>query len=224
MKAEAPAGGATHATAAALLRERFDLSQGKAGLTATATLQIASFCGILLGGALSDFLSARDPRARMLVPAWGYLAAAPALLLLASSHVLLIALAGLVVYGVARGFFDANLMPMVRQSVDERYSATAYGFLNLIGCFTGGAMTYAGGSLRDAGLNLSIAFGICAGGILVTGLILHPPSSSGLSPRLRPVRPKNNPRTPTSWPSTRQLCFRCYHAIFRQREAKGSVR
>jgi len=154
------------------LRERFDLSPGKAGLTATATLQIASFCGILLGGALSDFLSKRAPRARMLVPAWGYVAAAPALLLLASSHVLLIALAGLVVYGVARGFFDANLMPMVRQSVDERYSATAYGFLNMIGCFTGGVMTYVGGSLRDAGLNLSIAFDVCAGGILVTGLIL----------------------------------------------------
>src|SRR5262249_30550326 len=101
------------------LRERFELSQGQAGLTATATLQIASFVGILGGGALSDFLSRRNPRARMLVPAWGYLAAAPALLFLASSQVLLMALAGLVVYGVARGFFDANLMPMARQSVNE---------------------------------------------------------------------------------------------------------
>lgn len=171
------------------LRERFDLSQGRAGLTATATLQIASFAGILLGGSWSDFLSKRNPGARLLVPGWGYLAAAPALLLLASSPVLGVALAGLVVYGVARGFFDANLMPIVRQTVDERYSATAYGFLNFIGCMTGGVMTYAGGRLRDAGLSLTIAFQVCAAGILLTGLLLVwlKPAVHAASPRAEAV-------------------------------------
>jgi MFS family permease len=154
------------------LRERFHLSAGSAGLTATATLQIASFAGILLGGRISDVLSRRHLRARMLVPAFGYVAAAPALVLMSLSDMLPLALGGLVVYGIARGFFDANLMPIVRQTVDERYSATAYGMLNMIGCFTGGIMTYVGGGLRDAGISLSIAFLICAAGIFLTALLL----------------------------------------------------
>ncbi len=104
----------------------------------------------------------------MLVPCSGYLVAAPGLLVLAWSGALIPSLVGLSLYGIARGFFDANRMPIVRQLVDERYSATAYGFLNLVGCITGGVMTYVGGSLRDAKLSLSIAFVICAVAILIT--------------------------------------------------------
>ena len=100
-----------------------------------------------------------------------WLAAAPGLLLLALSGALWPALCGLSLYGIARGFFDANRMPIVRQLVDERYSATAYGFLNFIGCLTGGVMTYAGGGLRDAGLSLSIAFLICAAAIGLTSAL-----------------------------------------------------
>ena len=99
------------------------------------------------------------------------LAATPGLLLLALSGALWPALCGLSLYGIARGFFDANRMPIVRQLVDERYSATAYGFLNFIGCLTGGVMTYAGGGLRDAGLSLSIAFLICAAAIGLTSAL-----------------------------------------------------
>jgi MFS family permease len=150
------------------LREHFQLSQGKAGLTATGVLQATSFAGILVGGLVSDAWSRRNPRARMLVPCGGYLVATPGLLLLALSGALFPALCGLSLYGIARGGFDANRMPIVRQLVDERYSATAYGFLNFIGCATGGIMTYVGGGLRDAHLSLSIAFLICAGAIGVT--------------------------------------------------------
>jgi hypothetical protein len=36
---------------------------------------------------------------------------------------------------------------------------------------TGGVMTYVGGGLRDARLNLSIAFLICAGAILIASFL-----------------------------------------------------
>jgi MFS transporter, Spinster family, sphingosine-1-phosphate transporter len=153
------------------LREHFQLSQGKAGLTATGVLQATSFVGIMVGGVLSDAWSRRNTRARMLVPSTAYLVATPGLLLLALSGALLPALCGLALYGIARGCFDANRMPIVRQLVDERYSATAYGCLNFIGCLTGGLMTYAGGGLRDAGLSLSIAFLVCAGAIGLTSAL-----------------------------------------------------
>jgi dipeptide/tripeptide permease len=85
----------------------------------------------LIGGFISDTWSRRNARARMLVPCSGYLVAAPGLLVLAWSGAIIPALVGLSLYGIARGFFDVNRMPIVRQLVDERYSATAYGFLNL---------------------------------------------------------------------------------------------
>lgn len=82
------------------------------------------------------------------------------------------AVAGLIVYGLGRGFYDANLMPIVRSIADERYSATGYGFLNFIGCIVGGAMVYVGGWLKDANIDLALIFQISAGGLLATGLIL----------------------------------------------------
>ncbi|MDX9973942.1 MAG: hypothetical protein RBU21_13240 [FCB group bacterium] len=50
-------------------------------------------------------------------PAAGYLAA--------STNVLLMAIAGLAVFGLASGFSDANMMPILCQVVNPRYRATA---------------------------------------------------------------------------------------------------
>ncbi|MDB6169283.1 MAG: major facilitator superfamily 1 [Verrucomicrobia bacterium] len=154
------------------LREHFKLGLGSAGLSATAYLQVASFGGILAGGALADQWSRRRPRGRMLVPAIGYLAAAPALFVLGWSDTLAVALGGLVLFGIGRGFYDANLMPILRTLVDERYSATGYGFLNMIGCLAGGGMTYVSGVLRDRQVSLAIVFQCAAAGLLVTSLLL----------------------------------------------------
>ncbi len=153
-------------------QEQFSLGQGESGFAATGTLQVTSFAGIMAGGLLADAWSRRTLRARILMPGIAYLAAAPGMFLLALSDSLGSALAGLTTYGIARGFYDANLMPIVRQIVDERFSATAFGFLNFISCMTGGIMTYVGGALRDAQLSLAIAFKICAAGILISGCLL----------------------------------------------------
>ncbi|MDB6092830.1 MAG: major facilitator superfamily 1 [Verrucomicrobia bacterium] len=154
------------------LREHFKLGLGTAGLSATAYLQVASLAGILVGGAWADRWARTRPRGRMLVPALGYLAAAPALFVLGWSETLAIALGGLVLFGIGRGFYDANLMPILRSLVDERYSATGYGFLNMIGCLAGGAMTYASGALRDSKVDLAIVFQCAAGGLLITAVLL----------------------------------------------------
>lgn len=164
------------------LHERFNLAPGQAGITATGILQATSFAGILVGGLWSDRWSMTNTRARMLVPAYGYIVAAPGLLLLAMQPSLRPALVGLTLYGLARGLFDANRMPIVRSLVNERYSATAYGVVNFVSCLTGGLMTYAGGYLRDSHLSLSIAFQICAGAVLTT---------AGLFCFLKPRRPKD---------------------------------
>jgi MFS transporter, Spinster family, sphingosine-1-phosphate transporter len=154
------------------LRDRFALGLGAAGLSATAYLQVASFFGGLAGGAWADAWSRTRPRARAIVPALGYLAAAPCLFLTASTGALPAAVAGLIAFGVGRGIYDANLMPMLRQVVPPRFSATGYGLLNLVGSVAGGLMIYAGGALRDAHFDLARIFQAAALGLAVAAVLL----------------------------------------------------
>jgi hypothetical protein len=97
---------------------------------------------------------------------------APCLFFGITVDLLSVAVAGLIVYGLGRGFYDANLMPIVRSIADERYSATGYGLLNFIGCMVGGAMVYVGGWMKDAQVDLALVFQLSAAGLFLTGLIL----------------------------------------------------
>ncbi|MBI5381904.1 MAG: MFS transporter [Opitutae bacterium] len=154
------------------LRDHYKLGLGAAGMTATGYIQIASFAGVLIGGIWADRWSRTQPRARALVPALGYCVVAPCLFLGINAELLPLAIAGLVVYGLGRGFFDANLMPMLRSVCDERYSATGYGLLNFVGVSMGGLLIYVGGWLKDAQVDLARVFQFSAGGLLLVGLLL----------------------------------------------------
>lgn len=154
------------------LKDHFRLGLGAAGMSATGYIQAASLVGALAGGAWADRWSRRNPRARALVPAIGYFAAGPCLFLAASTGWLPLAIVGLAVFGLGRGFFDANLMPILRDLVDGRYSATGYGLLNFISSGIGGLMVYAGGALKDRHVDLGYIFQGCGGGLLVVALLL----------------------------------------------------
>ena len=153
--------------------ERFHLSQGTAGFSATGYLAVATFPGLLIGGAVSDRWSRVNPRARMLVPVIGMAIAAPATLLIAYTHVLPFAILGVVLYGFARPFSDANLMPMLCLAADARYRATGYGILNSAACLVGGLGIYAGGALRDAKLDASHIFEFAAVGLVIGGMLFY---------------------------------------------------
>jgi MFS family permease len=154
------------------LKDQFHLGLGSAGLSATAYIQTASFLGVLIGGAWADQWARRNGRARMMVPGFAYLVAGPCLFLSAIAGTLAPALAGLVVFGLARGFFDANHMPILRQLTNEKYSATGYGVLNFVSCTAGGVMILAGGMIKDAHIPLSVVFQFSAAGLLVVGILL----------------------------------------------------
>jgi MFS family permease len=154
------------------LKEHFNLGLGEAGLSATAYIQIASFVGVLVGGAWADRWSRTNLRGRSLVPAIGYMVAGPCLLLSALTAEFPLAIAGLIFFGLGRGFFDANHMPILRQVVDERYSATGYGFMNFVSCAAGGIMVFVGGALKDERFDIARIFQASAFGLFVVGLIL----------------------------------------------------
>ncbi len=154
------------------LKDHFHLGLGAAGMSATGYAQAASFFGVLIGGAWADRWIRRNPNARALVPAIGFVFAAPFLFLSATTDALPFAIAGLIVYGLARGFFDSNHMPVLRSCTNEKYSATGYGILNLVSCAAGGGMIYAGGAMKDAGMSLGAVFQISSAAILIIGLLL----------------------------------------------------
>ena len=154
------------------LARTFFADPGAAGMSATVYIQAASLVGALAGGAWADRWSRRRRQGRVLVPAIGYFVAAPCLFLAATTHALPVAILGLAVFGLGRGFFDANLMPILREVVDQRHSATGYGVLNCIGSAVGGLMAYAGGVLRDRHVDLCYIFQGCAAALLVVAVML----------------------------------------------------
>lgn len=152
--------------------QQFKLGQGAAGMSATAYIQVASFAGVLVGGAWADRWCRSTLRGRVFVPLIGFCAAGPALFLSSSTPTLVIAVAGLLVFGLARGFGDANNMPILCQITPARYRATGYGVLNFVACVLGGVMTYGAGALKDANVGLEKVFQFCAAGLVVAGLLL----------------------------------------------------
>jgi len=154
------------------LNEQFHLTQGVAGLSATGYYQGASLIGVILGGVWADRWSRTKAHAPMLVPFIGLCVAAPAILLAANASVLVVALAGLMVFGLTKSFTDANMMPILTLVSDPRYRATGYGVLNLCACVVGGITIYAGGALRDAKINVSGIFMFGSAAVVACAILL----------------------------------------------------
>ncbi len=154
------------------LSERFGLSQGEAGLTSMGYIYSGSLIGMVVGGYWADRWSRTSPRARIWVGVIGVLLATPAILVAANAGVLALVLVALVIYGFARPFPDANMLPILCQIVDPRYLATGVGVLNMFAVFVGGATIYAGGALRDAKVDITTVFNCGAAGLVICAVLL----------------------------------------------------
>ncbi len=150
-----------------LVREHFHLDQGSAGFSTAGYLYAASLLGVLAGGAWADRWSRTRPAARIYVPVIGTCLAAPGVMLAVHAPVLSLALTGLVLYGFTRVFSDSNMMPILCLVSDSRYRATGYGVLNFLSCICGGLAIFAGGAIRDAGVDFSQVLAYSALGMLV---------------------------------------------------------
>lgn len=158
--------------------ERFNLTQTKAGLFATAYLYPLSFAGVIAGGFIADRWSRRHPRGRILLPVVGMLIGAPFIFLATFAPALPVAAVLFSVYAFTRAFCDANMMPILCMIVDDRYRATAYGIFNLTSTVIGGLAIYAGGMLRDADIDLTHIYQFAAATMLFCAWMLY---------RVRPV-------------------------------------
>jgi MFS transporter, Spinster family, sphingosine-1-phosphate transporter len=155
------------------LKDHFHLNLGEAGLSATGYIQISAFAGVLIGGILADRWSQKNNRARLYVIIIGFTIGSPFLFLIPSTQIFAFAILGMLVYGIAKGFNDSNLMPVLCQVIDNRYLATGYGFLNFLSTIVGGIMVYAVGALKDANISLAIAFQVMAVVMLLATWLLY---------------------------------------------------
>jgi MFS transporter, Spinster family, sphingosine-1-phosphate transporter len=153
------------------LYERFGLSLAGAGFAATFYIQMGSFGGILLGGAVADRWSPTNPSARLLTMAAGLLAAGPSLFLVGWTGSNAFVISGLVVFGLGRGCNDSNVMPAMCQIVPSNLRATAFGLYNFTACLVGGGMAVFAGALKDT-VGLGRALQLSAVMITLSGLIL----------------------------------------------------
>ncbi len=146
-----------------ILREKFNLGQGKAGVSAILYVQIASIIGVLIGGTLADRWMKRTSRGRIFTSAIGMVLFLPALFSVGNAGTLTVAIIGLIIFGLGWGFFDCNNMPILCQIVRPEWRATGYGVMNLVSISCGGFGDWAFGALRDQHVPLNLIFGAFAG-------------------------------------------------------------
>jgi MFS family permease len=156
----------------AILKERFEIAQGKAGVAASLFWQVAAIVGAIGGGWLADRWMQRHERGRILVSAIGMSLIVPAIFGMGNADSLVVAVAFLILFGLGWGFFDGNNMPILCQIVRPQLRATGYGIMNFVSISCGGLADWGFGTLRDRDVPLSRIFGIFASAAIVSVLLV----------------------------------------------------
>ena len=157
----------------AILKQQFDIGQGRAGVAATLYWQVAAIIGAVAGGWLADRWMRRNMRGRIFVSAVGMSLIVPAIFGVGNAGSLAAAVGFLALFGLGWGFFDCNNMPILCQIVGPELRATGYGVMNLVSISCGGLADWGFGTLRDRRVPLNVIFGAFAStAILSIALVL----------------------------------------------------
>jgi MFS family permease len=156
----------------AILKQKFDISQGVAGVSATTYSNIASLFGVAIGGWWADRWIRKTQRGRIYVSAIGTCLLIPGLFGVGNAQSLSIAILFLIIFGLGFGFFDSNNMPILSQIVRPELRATGYGVMNMLSISGGGFADWGFGRLNDLKVPLNITFGIFSGIALFSVLLV----------------------------------------------------
>jgi predicted MFS family arabinose efflux permease len=120
------------------LVQKFHMSLAMAGFSGTAYLQIASVCGVLLGGLMADTLRRKRSGGRLLTQSIGLLCGVPFLLLTGWTTRVAVLIGGLAGFGFFKGMYDANIFAGLYDNVPIHRRGAAAGLLNSLGWLGGG--------------------------------------------------------------------------------------
>jgi MFS family permease len=159
----------------AILQKEFNISQGKAGVSASLYWQAAALVAAIFGGWLADRWMKRSDRGRIYVSAIGMALIIPALFSVGNApaaNSFGLAIAGLVLFGIGWGFFDGNNMPILCQITRPELRATGYGVMNFVSMTFGGIADWVFGVLTDRKVPLNVIFGTFAGVALISVVLV----------------------------------------------------
>jgi len=152
----------------AILKQQFNIGQGRAGVSATLYWTLAAVVGAFIGGWLADAWSRRTVRGRIYVSAIGMSLIIPALFGVGNAGSLFVAVAFLALFGFGWGFFDSNNMPILAQIVRPELRATGYGIMNFVSISCGGFADWGFGAMRDRHMPLNVVFSVFAAVALIS--------------------------------------------------------
>jgi predicted MFS family arabinose efflux permease len=130
--------------------ERFGLSLTRAGFDAMFYFSTATVLGLVSGSVLSDRWAKRDARGRMLLQAVGLTVAVPGLLAVHFAPAPAWLVSSLFLFGVGRGLWDCNNMPIFCDLVERSSWSTTYGVFNFANTLGGGIGVLLAGMLRQS--------------------------------------------------------------------------
>ena len=145
-----------------ILKDKFEIGQGIAGVSATLYWQIGAIVGALIGGFAADKLMCWTIRGRIYASAFGMMLLIPALFGVGNAPTLFVAVAFLVLFGLGWGIFDTNNMPILCQIVPSGLRATGYGIMNLVSISCGAIADWTFGILKDYDWPLNNIFAVYA--------------------------------------------------------------
>ncbi len=147
-----------------LYAESLNIPMAEAGPISTITIAASSFIGVIFGGMLSDRWVQKNLRGRIYTSAIGMGLTIPSLVLIGIGESFAAVVCAGILFGIGYGMFDANNMPILCQFVSAKQRATAYGIMNMVGVFSGAAITQVLGKWTDGG---QLGFGFAVLGAVV---------------------------------------------------------
>ncbi|MBQ5817681.1 MAG: MFS transporter [Bacteroidaceae bacterium] len=165
-----------------LYAESLNIPMSEAGPISTITIAASSFVGVIFGGMLSDRWVQKNLRGRIYTSAIGMGLTIPSLVLIGIGDSFAAVVCAGLLFGVGYGMFDANNMPILCQFVSSKQRATAYGIMNMVGVFSGAAITQVLGKWTDGG-QLGYGFAVLGAVVFVAmlaQLLLLKPKSANM--------------------------------------------
>ena len=140
------------------LHETFNFSLARSGFDATFYHHVAAFIGVLTGAKISDRFTKKYIRIRLLVQMTGLLVGAPFIFLMAKSSSIIMVYVAMTFFGMFRGMYDSNIFASLYDVIEERYRASATGFMLMFAFVVGSTSPYILGVIKPAlGLSNGLA-------------------------------------------------------------------
>ncbi len=153
------------------LYENFDMSLSSAGFNSMFYTHLFAFIGIFFAGRYSDIVAKKNPASRLLMQAYGLLAAVPFIIMMGNSSVLLTVYIGFAGFGFARAFFDANTYTVLYDVIPSKFHSSASGVMIMTGFGVGSLAPVVLGLIKPV---LGLSWGITSLSVIwiVCGILL----------------------------------------------------